>query len=35
MLPADVDVIDGKELLAIVIEEDDSCWWQYALRPFL
>jgi hypothetical protein len=25
VLPADVDVIDGEKLLAMVVEEDDRC----------
>ena len=35
MLPADVDIDGRKELLAIVIEEDDRCRKKDALWPRL
>ena len=27
VLPADVGVLDGEELLAVVVKEDDRCGW--------
>jgi hypothetical protein len=30
-----VDVLDGEELLAVVVEEDDRGRWEYALGPSL
>jgi len=31
VMPADVDVLDGEELLAIVVEVDDRGRWKHAL----
>ena len=35
VLPADVGVLDGEELLAVVVEEDDRCRKKDVLWPRL
>ena len=35
MLPIDGSILDGEELLAIVVEEDERGRWEHVLRPCL